>query len=60
MSSEAAGFCFFMSVGVTIVTLFLNQQDSSITVAFDDIPEDGLNSPLCLEKLANEVLPSFA
>ena len=41
-------------------TLFLNQQDSSITVAFDDIPEDGLNSPLRLEKLANEVLPSFA
>jgi hypothetical protein len=40
--------------------LFLNQQDSSITVAFDDIPEDGLNSPLRLEKLANEVLPSFA
>ncbi|TVU46299.1 hypothetical protein EJB05_05825 [Eragrostis curvula] len=32
-------------------------KDSSITVAFDDIPEDGLNSPLRLEKLANEVLP---
>lgn len=31
-------------------------QDSSITVAFDDIPEDGLNSPLRLEKVANEVL----
>uniref|UniRef100_A0A0E0GQ61 DNA helicase n=1 Tax=Oryza nivara TaxID=4536 RepID=A0A0E0GQ61_ORYNI len=30
-------------------------KDSSITVAFDDIPEDGLNSPLRLEKLANEV-----
>lgn len=30
-------------------------QDSSITVAFDDIPEDGLNSPLRLEKVANEV-----
>lgn len=30
-------------------------RDSSITVAFDDIPEDGLNSPLRLEKLANEV-----
>ncbi|XP_021307071.1 DNA-binding protein SMUBP-2 isoform X2 [Sorghum bicolor] len=29
-------------------------KDSSITVAFDDIPEDGLNSPLRLEKLANE------
>ncbi|XP_059462309.1 uncharacterized protein LOC132191358 isoform X2 [Corylus avellana] len=29
-------------------------QDSSITVAFDDIPEDGLNSPLRLEKVANE------
>jgi hypothetical protein len=40
--------------------LFLNQQDSSITVAFDDIPEDGLNSPLRLEKLANEVLQHFA
>ena len=36
--------------------MFLDQQDSSITVAFDDIPEDGLNSPLRLEKLANEVL----
>ncbi|CAN6454156.1 unnamed protein product [Victoria cruziana] len=30
-------------------------KDSSITVAFDDIPEDGLNVPLRLEKVANEV-----
>ncbi|XVF75824.1 hypothetical protein PTKIN_Ptkin13bG0217700 [Pterospermum kingtungense] len=30
-------------------------KDSSITVAFDDIPEDGLNNPLRLEKVANEV-----
>ncbi|KAF8396134.1 hypothetical protein HHK36_017747 [Tetracentron sinense] len=30
-------------------------KDSSITVAFDDIPEEGLNIPLRLEKLANEV-----
>lgn len=30
-------------------------KDSSITVAFDDIPEDGLNGPLRLEKVANEV-----
>uniref|UniRef100_A0A5B7CBG4 DNA helicase n=1 Tax=Davidia involucrata TaxID=16924 RepID=A0A5B7CBG4_DAVIN len=30
-------------------------KDSSITVAFDDIPEDGLSSPLRLEKVANEV-----
>ncbi|XP_058208607.1 uncharacterized protein LOC131321719 isoform X2 [Rhododendron vialii] len=30
-------------------------KDTSITIAFDDIPEDGLNSPLRLEKLANEV-----
>ncbi|CAL0310057.1 unnamed protein product [Lupinus luteus] len=30
-------------------------KDSSITVAFDDIPEDGLNSPLRLEKVANEI-----
>ncbi|KAI0504327.1 hypothetical protein KFK09_015279 [Dendrobium nobile] len=30
-------------------------KDSSITVAFDEIPEDGLNSPLRLEKVANEV-----
>ncbi|KAF7146268.1 hypothetical protein RHSIM_Rhsim04G0100100 [Rhododendron simsii] len=30
-------------------------KDASITIAFDDIPEDGLNSPLRLEKLANEV-----
>ncbi|KAL3636695.1 hypothetical protein CASFOL_018994 [Castilleja foliolosa] len=29
-------------------------KDSSITVAFDDIPEEGLNSSLRLEKLANE------
>lgn len=31
------------------------EQDTSITVAFDDIPEDGLNRPLRLEKVANEV-----
>ncbi|KAL6555409.1 hypothetical protein OROGR_006667 [Orobanche gracilis] len=31
-------------------------KDSSITVAFGDIPEEGLNSPLRLEKLANEVV----
>lgn len=30
-------------------------QDSSITVAFDEIPEEGLNNPLRLEKVANEV-----
>lgn len=30
-------------------------KDTSITVAFDDIPEEGLNSPLRLEKVANEV-----
>ncbi|KAK2995769.1 hypothetical protein RJ640_010745 [Escallonia rubra] len=30
-------------------------KDSSITVAFEDIPEEGLNSPLRLEKMANEV-----
>nr|XP_023904057.1 DNA-binding protein SMUBP-2 isoform X1 [Quercus suber] len=30
-------------------------KDSSITVAFDDVPEDGLNSSLRLEKVANEV-----
>ncbi|XP_055802390.1 uncharacterized protein LOC129871491 isoform X2 [Solanum dulcamara] len=30
-------------------------KDSSITVAFDDLPEEGLNNPLRLEKLANEV-----
>lgn len=30
-------------------------QDSSITIAFDDVPEEGLNSPLRIEKLANEV-----
>ncbi|XP_010558761.1 PREDICTED: DNA-binding protein SMUBP-2 isoform X2 [Tarenaya hassleriana] len=30
-------------------------KDSSITVAFDDIPEEGLSSPLRLEKVANEV-----
>ena len=29
-------------------------KDSSITVAFDDIPEGGLNTPLRLEKVANE------
>nr|XP_016441859.1 PREDICTED: DNA-binding protein SMUBP-2-like isoform X2 [Nicotiana tabacum] len=29
-------------------------KDSSITVAFDDVPEEGLNNPLRLEKLANE------
>nr|ATB19672.1 putative DEAD-like helicase [Juniperus indica] len=30
-------------------------KDTSLTVAFDDIPEDGLNAPLRLEKVANEV-----
>ncbi|KAG6515823.1 hypothetical protein ZIOFF_026257 [Zingiber officinale] len=30
-------------------------KDSSIIVAFDDIPEDGLNGSLRLEKVANEV-----
>lgn len=35
-----------------------HKQDSSIVVAFDDIPEDGLNIPLRLEKVANEVLNS--
>lgn len=38
-----------------VFDLDLLQQDSSITVAFDDIPEDGLNAPLRLEKVANEV-----
>ena len=58
MSSNAASnLRLALCVGVIIISiLFLNQQDSSITVAFDDIPEDGLNSPLRLEKLANEVL----
>lgn len=30
-------------------------KDSSIIVAVDDVPEDGLNSPLRVEKVANEV-----
>ncbi|KAK9123484.1 hypothetical protein Sjap_013086 [Stephania japonica] len=30
-------------------------KDSSIIIAFDDIPEEGLTSPLRLEKVANEV-----
>ncbi|CAI0438191.1 unnamed protein product [Linum tenue] len=30
-------------------------KDTSITVAFDDMPEDGLNSSLRLEKVANEI-----
>ena len=30
-------------------------KDSSLTVAFDDIPEGGLNTPLRLEKVSNEV-----
>ncbi|KAG9449471.1 hypothetical protein H6P81_009436 [Aristolochia fimbriata] len=30
-------------------------KDSSITVAFDEIPDEGLNSSLRLEKVANEV-----
>lgn len=36
------------------------EQDSSITVAFDDVPEEGLNNPLRLEKLANEVHDSWS
>ncbi|CAA6659123.1 unnamed protein product [Spirodela intermedia] len=40
-----------------VVILKPNKADAetSITVAFDDIPEDGLNNPLRLEKVANEV-----
>lgn len=38
-----------------LISRWLIKQDTSITIAFDDIPEDGLNSPLRLEKLANEV-----
>ncbi|BBM97873.1 ATP-dependent RNA/DNA helicase IGHMBP2 [Marchantia polymorpha subsp. ruderalis] len=30
-------------------------KDGSIVIAVEDVPEDGLNSPLRLEKLANEV-----
>jgi hypothetical protein len=30
-------------------------QDNAIIIAVDDVPEDGLDSPLRLEKLANEV-----
>jgi hypothetical protein len=30
-------------------------KDSAITVAFEDVPEDGLDSPLRIEKLTNEV-----
>ncbi|VFQ92441.1 unnamed protein product [Cuscuta campestris] len=30
-------------------------KDTSITVSFDDIPEEGLNSPLRLEKVSNEI-----
>uniref|UniRef100_A0A7N0VDF1 DNA helicase n=1 Tax=Kalanchoe fedtschenkoi TaxID=63787 RepID=A0A7N0VDF1_KALFE len=30
-------------------------KDTVIVVAFDDIPEEGLNSPLRLEKVANEI-----
>ncbi|CAI0377072.1 unnamed protein product [Linum tenue] len=30
-------------------------KDTSITVAFDDMPEDGLNGSLRLEKVANEI-----
>ncbi|WMV19277.1 hypothetical protein MTR67_012662 [Solanum verrucosum] len=36
-------------------SLYREVGDSSITVAFDDVPEEGLNNPLRLEKLANEV-----
>lgn len=39
-----------------VMTHFYVEQDSSITVAFDDVPEEGLNSPLRLEKVANEVV----
>jgi ATP-dependent RNA/DNA helicase IGHMBP2 len=30
-------------------------KDNAIIIAVDDVPEDGLDSPLRLEKLANEV-----
>lgn len=36
------------------------EQDSSITIAFDDVPEECLNNPLRLEKLANEVHNSWS
>lgn len=42
-----------------MILIFNGMQDSSITVAFDDIPDEGLNSPLRLEKVANEVYTFF-
>ncbi|KAG0455958.1 hypothetical protein HPP92_023746 [Vanilla planifolia] len=49
-------------MGKTLVELQSNKgdvlpvhKDASITIAFDEAPEDGLNSPLRLEKIANEV-----
>lgn len=43
------------NITLLFIIAFCMEQDSSITVAFDDIPEEGLNSPLRLEKLTNEV-----
>lgn len=34
-------------------------QDNSLVLAVDDPPEEGLDSPLRLEKLANEVRPFY-
>ncbi len=34
---------------------YFYDQDKAIVVAVDDVPEDGLDVPVRLEKLANEV-----
>lgn len=46
-------------IGYLSVSTSSIEQDTSITVAFEDIPEEGLNSPLRLEKVANEVYHLF-
>jgi hypothetical protein len=45
-------------VGIHCVAAgFGGNQENSLVLAVDDPPEDGLDSPLRLEKLANEVRP---
>lgn len=45
-------------VGIHCVAVgFGGNQENSLVLAVDDPPEDGLDSPLRLEKLANEVRP---
>lgn len=51
LEAQAFTHCFCLAGVVYRV------RDTSVVVAVDDVPEEGLDQPLRLEKLANEVKP---